>query len=48
MSDPDKEWKEPLGCLLWIVVFVVGFLVLSNWDAINNAFTHWLNAHGGG
>ena len=41
----NKEWQEPLGCLLWILVFFVGILLLNVGGDLIDFISNWLAAH---
>lgn len=40
-----SEWQEPLGCLLWIVVFFMLITMLSIGDELINFLEAWLKEH---
>lgn len=40
-----SDWTEPLGCLLWILVFFVLIAMLSIGDELIDFMETWLKAH---
>lgn len=41
----DNEWKEPLGCLLWILVFFFLFFMLEVGGDLIDFVSNWLKEH---